>query len=361
MDPRVAVVGATGAVGRMMVRVLHERNFPMSTLKLLASKRSAGTDIYFKTGRQMEKFTVEVLSENSLKDCDIALFSAGSQVSKTAAPLAISEGCYVVDNSSAWRMDPGVPLIVPEVNPSDIAKYWEHGKTGLIANPNCSTIQMVVALSPIHKEVGIKRIVVSTYQSVSGTGQKGVDELEKQMESWHIAHSILLSKAVKFWYMENSIRAEDKVYPYPILSNCIPHIDEFLPDGYTKEEMKMINETRKILSEPKMAITATCVRVPVFYGHAESVNFQTERSISTKDLRDLLSASAGVTVMDDPAETKYPTQMQARYKDEVFVGRIRKDRSAKNSFNMWVVADNLRKGAATNAVQIAELLLKEHL
>ncbi|MEX2145337.1 MAG: aspartate-semialdehyde dehydrogenase [Candidatus Spechtbacterales bacterium] len=348
MNPRVAVVGATGAVGRMMVKILGERNFPLSELKLFASERSEGEKIYFNAGyRQVKKFTVEVLSESSFKNSDIALFSAGSSVSKEIAPLAISSGCYVVDNSSAWRMNPGVPLIVPEVNSQDIDEYWKNGKMGLIANPNCSTIQMVVALSPIQNAVGIKRIVVSTYQSVSGTGQKGISELGKQIKAYE--NGYLLQ------------RMQGKVYPYPIFSNCIPHIDDFTESGDTKEELKMINETRKILGIPRMPVSATCVRVPVFYGHAESINFQTQKSIRTDELRELLSNSPGVEIIDNPKNAEYPTQLAAVDKDKVFVGRIRKDRSAKNSFNMWVVADNLRKGAATNAVQIAELLLEKYL
>jgi aspartate-semialdehyde dehydrogenase len=337
----VAVAGATGNVGRVMVRVLEERNFPIARLKLLASERSAGkVSVPFRDG----ELPVELLTEDSFKGCDIALFSAGGGVSQKFAPAAWKHGCVVVDNSSAWRMDPDVPLVVPEVNPQDIALYK---KKGIIANPNCSTIQMVMVLKPIHDAAGIKRIVVSTYQSVSGTGWKAIVELEEQ------------SRALMSGASPDSVAC--KVYPHRIAFNCLPHIDVFLDNGYTKEEMKMVNETRKILGDPTMAITATTVRVPVFRSHSESINIETKRKITPEEARRLLAAMPGVRVVDDPSKNIYPLATDAAGKNETLVGRIRADDSVENGLNLWVVADNIRKGAATNAVQIAEILASKYL
>jgi len=333
----VAVVGATGAVGNQMITCLEERNFPVISIKLLASARSAGRKLRFRG----DLLPVEELTEDSFKGTDIALFSAGGGISQNFAPIAAKDGCVVVDNSSAWRMDPEVPLVVPEVNPHAIAGYKQKG---IIANPNCSTIQMVVPLNPIHKKVGIKRIVVSTYQAVSGTGKKAIDELFDQTRA-----------------MINFLDYEPKVYPHQIAFNCLPHIDVFQENGYTKEEMKMVNETRKILEDSNIGVTATTVRVPVFYGHSESVNVETKKPISAEEVRALLEDTPGVKVMDDPKTNLYPLATDAAGKDLTLVGRIREDESIPNGINMWVVADNIRKGAATNAVQIAEILATEYL
>ncbi len=333
----VAVAGATGAVGNQMIRCLEEMNFPVQSLKLLASHRSVGRTLRFKG----ELVPVEELKEDSFKGLDIALFSAGGGTSQTFAPFAAKDGCVVVDNSSAWRMDPEVPLVVPEVNPHAIA---QHTNKGIIANPNCSTIQMVVALSPIHKKYGIKRIVVSTYQAVSGTGKKAIDELFNQTRA-----------------MINFLDYQTKVYPHRIAFNCLPHIDSFLDNGYTKEEMKMVNETRKILEDDTIGVTATTVRVPVFFGHSEAVNVETKDPVSASEVRALLEAAPGVKVMDDPQQNLYPLATDAAGTDLTLVGRIRADESISNGINMWVVSDNVRKGAATNAVQIAQVLAKEYL
>ena len=333
----VAVVGATGAVGNQMITCLEERNFPVKSVKLLASARSAGRMLRFRG----DLLPVEELTEDSFKGTDIALFSAGGGISQNFAPIAAKDGCVVVDNSSAWRMDPEVPLVVPEVNPHAIAGYKQKG---IIANPNCSTIQMVVPLNPIHKKVGIKRIVVSTYQAVSGTGKKAIDELFDQTRA-----------------MINFLDYEPKVYPHQIAFNCLPHIDVFQENGYTKEEMKMVNETRKILEDSNIGVTATTVRVPVFYGHSESVNVETKKPISAEEVRALLEDTPGIKVMDDPKTNLYPLATDAAGKDLTLVGRIREDESIPNGINMWVVADNIRKGAATNAVQIAEILATEYL
>ncbi len=332
----VAVVGATGAVGNMMVEVLQERNFPVNELKLLASERSAGTTMLF----HGKAHKVEVLTPESFDGVDVALFSAGGSVSLEYAPIAAERGAVVVDNSSAFRMEPDVPLVVPEVNPQRIADYRNRG---IIANPNCSTIQMVVALKPIYDAAGIERVVVSTYQAVSGTGKRAIQELQDQ------AISIFNFKPIK-----------SEVYPHQIAFNCLPHIDVFLENGYTKEEMKMVNETKKILEDPSIRVTATTVRVPVFYGHSESVNVETKKKISVEEVRDLLSRAPGVVVVDDPENNLYPLAIDAAGKDETFVGRIREDESIEKGINLWVVADNIRKGAATNAVQIAEILVKEY-
>jgi aspartate-semialdehyde dehydrogenase len=334
---RVAVVGATGAVGQQMVACLEERRFPVSQLFPLASERSLGKKVTF-LGKEIG---VEVLDKNSFDGVDIALFSAGGSISKEYGPIAARAGAVVVDNSSAWRMDPDVPLVVPEVNPRDIGLYT---KTGIIANPNCSTIQMVVALKPLHDAARIKRVVVSTYQAVSGTGQKAVVELADQVRA-------LLSCQ----------DPKTKVYPHRIAFNCLPHIDVFLENGYTKEEMKMVNETVKIMGDDQIQVTATTVRVPVFYGHSEAVNIETERKLTPDEARRILSAAPGVKVVDNPAKNQYPMPLDAAGQDLTLVGRIREDFSIANGLNFWVVADNLRKGAATNAVQIAELLIRDYL
>ena len=333
----VAVAGATGAVGNGMVSILEQRNFPVNQLKLLASTRGAGTRIEFKG----KPYTVEVMDENSFAGIDIGLFSPGGSVSQKFAPIAGKAGCVVIDNTSAFRMDPDVPLVVPEVNAHAIAQYH---KKNIIANPNCSTIQMVVALKPIHDVARIKRIVVSTYQSVSGTGRKAIQELESQVLAIY-----------------NHKEIEKSVYPHQIAFNCLPHIDAFLDNGYTKEEMKMLNETRKIMEDNSIRVTATTVRVPVFYSHSESVNIETEKKITADEVRQILSKAPGVVVVDDPKKSEYPLAIDAAGKDETFVGRIREDESIPNGINLWVVSDNIRKGAALNAVQIAEILIAKYL
>ena len=331
----VAVVGATGAVGREMLSTLEARDFPAGKVVALASARSAGTTVPFKGG----ELPVRELTEDSFKGIDLALFSAGGGTSEKFAPHAVKSGCVVVDNSSAWRMDDRCPLVVPEVNPQALA-----GHKGIIANPNCSTIQMVVVLAPLHKAAGITRVVVSTYQAVSGTGQKAIAELETQVRQ-----------------MFNMMEPETKVYPHRIAFNCLPQIDVFLDNGYTKEEMKMVWETVKIMGDPGIKVTATTVRVPVFYGHSEALNVEFAKPLSAKEARAVLSVAPGVTVLDNPAEKIYPMPIHAAGEDEVFVGRIREDESRANTLNMWVVADNIRKGAALNAVQIAERLVQDKL
>jgi len=333
----VALAGATGAVGNQMLAGLEERDFPVKDLKLLATAKSAGRKLRFK-GAQIP---VEELTDASFKGVDIGIFSAGGAASLKFAPAAARAGCVVVDNSAAWRMDPDVPLVVPEVNPQAIARYTSKG---IIANPNCSTIQMVVALAPIHRKVGIRRIVVSTYQAVSGTGKKAIDELYDQTKA-----------------MLNFIEPKKKVYPHRIAFNCLPHIDVFLGNGYTKEEMKMVDETRKILEDDTIGITATTVRVPVFFSHSESVNVETRQAITAQEVRVLLEAAPGVKVVDDPSQNLYPLAIDAAGQDETLVGRVRADESIANGINLWVVSDNIRKGAATNAVQIAEILARDYL
>jgi aspartate-semialdehyde dehydrogenase len=333
----VAVVGATGAVGNEMIRILEERNFPVGQLKLLASARSLGKSLEYRG----KSIPVEVLDENSFTGVQIGLFSAGGSISEKFAPIAARAGCVVIDNTSVFRMVPDIPLVVPEVNAEAIGQYK---KTGIIANPNCSTIQMVVALKPIHDAVRIKRIVVSTYQAVSGTGKKAIDELDAQARAMLAGQEPVV-----------------KVYPHQIAFNCLPQIDVFLDNGYTKEEMKMINETKKIMNDPSIAVTATTVRVPVFYAHSESINIETEKKITPAQVRDLLSRAPGVKVVDDPSQRLYPLPIHAAGKDDTYVGRIREDESIANGINMWVVSDNLRKGAALNAVQIAEILVRDHL
>ena len=334
---RVAVVGATGAVGMEMVKVLEQRNFPISSLRVLASARSIGKTVEFRG----ETLKVEELKEDSLKGEEIALFSAGGSVSRHFAPIAGKGGCVVVDNSSAWRMDPDVPLVVPEVNPHAVAAYKSKG---IIANPNCSTIQMVVVLKPLHDAATIERVVVSTYQSVSGTGMKAIHELEEQTRQ-----------------LLNFQEVAPKVYPYQIAFNCFPHIGPFLENGYTEEEMKMVNETRKIMEAPEMRITATTARIPVFYGHSEAVNIQTRRKLTAKEARVLLFKAPGVRVVDNPGERLYPMPIEAAGTDDTLVGRIREDLSVENGLDLWIAADNIRKGAALNAVQIAEIMIKEYL
>lgn len=328
----VAVVGATGAVGTEMIQVLEERGFPVGALIPLASARSEGNVVTFRD----QEIPVKVLEANSFNGVDLALFSAGASVSKEFGPIAVKAGAVVVDNSSAWRMDPTVPLVVPEVNALALAQHQ-----GLIANPNCSTIQMVVALKPLHDAVNIKRIIVTTFQSVSGTGKEAMDELADQTRK-------LLGMG----------KAHAEVYPHQIAFNCLPHIDDFLPNGYSKEEMKMVNETQKIFGDSSIQVTATTVRVPVFVCHAESINIETARKVSANEARALLAAAPGIQVYDDPSRNLYPLPIDVVGTDDVYVGRVREDESIPNGLNLWVVADNLRKGAALNAVQIAEVLLK---
>ena len=331
----VAVVGATGAVGREMLKTLEDRAFPATEVIPFASARSAGSKVPF-AGTEL---TVRELKKDVFAGVDIALFSAGGSTSETFAPYAAAAGCVVVDNSSAWRMDERCPLVVPEVNADALDAH-----NGIIANPNCSTIQMVVVLKPLHDAASIRRVVVSTYQAVSGTGQKAITELETQVRQ-----------------LFNMQEPDINVYPYRIAFNCLPHIDVFLENDYTKEEMKMVHETVKIMNAPEIKVTATCVRVPVFYSHSESVNIETERKISARDARAILSQAPGVRVYDNPGEKMYPMAIDAAGEDETFVGRIREDETIPNGLNMWIVADNIRKGAALNAVQIAEELLRRDL
>jgi aspartate-semialdehyde dehydrogenase len=328
----VAVVGATGAVGNEMIKTLAQRNFPVETLRLFASERSEGKTLEFND----KEIAVEAIKDTSFKGIDIALFSAGAERSKIWAPVAAKSGCVVVDNSSQWRMDPEVPLVVPEVNPHDLKKH-----KGIIANPNCSTIQMVVVLKPIHDAAKIKRVVVTTFQAVSGTGQKAINELMQQTTD-----------------LLNFKEIQCNVYPYQIAFNVLPHIDAFLENGYTKEEMKMVNETKKIMGDNSIRLTATTVRVPVFRSHSESLNIETEKKLSPNEVRAILSKAPGVIVYDVPEKNIYPIPLNVAGKDEIYVGRIREDESIDNGINMWIVADNLRKGAALNAVQIAEKLIE---
>ncbi|MFZ5775619.1 MAG: aspartate-semialdehyde dehydrogenase [Thermodesulfobacteriota bacterium] len=334
---KVAVAGATGAVGGAMLDVLERRDFPLDELRLLASARSVGKKLKFKG----QEIAVQEMTKDSFKDIDIALFSAGASRSLEFAPAAAAAGAVVVDNSSAYRMDPEIPLVVPEVNPHAIAQYK---KRGIIANPNCSTIQMLVALKPIHDKVRIKRIVVSTYQAVSGTGAKAIEELDAQVRAYAAGKPM-----------------EKSVYPHQIAFNCLPQIDSFLDNGYTKEEMKMVNETRKMFEDPTIGVTATTVRVPVFYGHSESVNIETEKKITAAEVKALLKNAPGVKLVDEPTLSQYPMAIDCAGKFETLVGRIREDESIANGINLWVVADNILKGAALNAVQIAEVLIKDYL
>ena len=328
----VAVVGATGAVGREMIEILEERSFPVSDLLPLASERSEGERIEFR-GR---KWTVKRLAKQSFSGADIALFSAGAERSREFAPAAVEAGAVVIDNSSAFRMDPKVPLIVPEINAHDIGSH-----AGIIANPNCSTIALVMALKPLHDAATIRRIVVTTFQSVSGTGKRAMDELAGQTVA-----------------LLNFRDIETRVYPHQIAFNCLPHIDGFLENGSTREEAKIANETRKIFANDSLRVTATAVRVPVFRGHALSVNLETEKHLPPNEARAMLSRAPGVVVYDDPARALYPLQIDAAGKDDVYIGRIRTDETVANGLNLWVVTDNLRKGAALNAVQVAEQLIR---
>ncbi|MDX5443608.1 MAG: aspartate-semialdehyde dehydrogenase [Hymenobacteraceae bacterium] len=327
---RVAVVGATGLVGSEILKVLEERNFPVDELLLVASERSVGNKISFKG----KEYAVMSMADAIAAKPEIAVFSAGGSVSKEFAPKFAEVGTFVIDNSSAWRMDPTKKLVVPEINAGEITK-----EDKIIANPNCSTIQMVLALHKLHEAYKIKRIVVSTYQSVTGTGKKAVDQLMN----------------------ERAGRQGEMAYAYPIDLNVIPHIDVFEDNGYTKEEMKMVNETKKILGDNAIQVTATAVRIPVMGGHSESVNVEFEQDFDLNKVRQLLQQTEGITVVDDVANLQYPMPMNSHGKDEVLVGRLRRDESQPHTLNLWVVADNLRKGAATNAVQIAEYLVKNEL
>jgi aspartate-semialdehyde dehydrogenase len=334
----IAIVGATGAVGETMLTVLQERDFPVNDIHLLASERSVGKTMVFRN----RSHQVQDLATFDFNHVDIALFSAGASVSKQYAPIAVAAGCVVIDNTSCFRYDDDIPLIVPEVNAHRISEYE---KRGIIANPNCSTIQMVVALKPIHDEVGINRINVATYQAVSGTGKKAISELIEQLGL------LLNGKTVK-----------PSVYPQQIAFNVLPHIDAFQENGYTKEEMKMVWETQKIMEDDTILVNPTTVRVPVLYGHSEAVNIEMKAPLSAHEARELLRSSPGIIVIDNPEKLEYPTPFKhAIGHDEVFVGRIREDISHPNGLNLWIVADNIRKGAATNAVQIAEILQRDYL
>jgi len=330
----VAIVGATGMVGSEFIKVLEQRKFPVREIRLLASGRSKGKMLKF-CGRDYE---VQELTKDSFKGIEIALFSAGGGISREFAPVAVKAGAVVVDNSSAWRMDPEVPLVVPEVNPDAIKRH-----KGIIANPNCSTIQMVVVLKPIHDAARIKRVVVSTYQSTSGWGKEAVDQLWQEVKAAAKGEDL------------NKIK---KVLPAQIAFNAIPQIDVFLPNKYTKEEMKMVNETQKIMEDDSIKVTATCVRVPVVISHAEAINIETEKKLTPEQATEILKKSPGVEIIDDVSKEKYPLPINAAGKDPSYVGRIRTDESVENGLNLWVVSDNLRKGAALNTVQIAELLIK---
>ena len=323
----LAVVGATGMVGRTFLKILEERQLPIENFYVMASSRSAGSTLTF-NGKD---YIVEELNEHSFdKPIDIALFSAGGSTSAKYAPIAAEHGCIVIDNSSQWRMDPNVPLIVPEVNPEDIS--WHKN---IIANPNCSTIQAMVALKPLDDKFKIKRVVYSTYQAVSGAGVAGWKDLEDGLKG-----------------------EAPKKFPHPIANNCLPHIDVFLENGYTKEEEKMINETRKILNKPDLKITATCVRVPIINSHSESINIEFENAFDMKEVFETLKNAPGIILEDDPQNNVYPLAINAAGHDEVYIGRIRRDESVENGINIWVVADNIRKGAATNAVQIAQVIIE---
>ena len=334
----VAVVGATGAVGETMLEILAERKFPVGEVYAVASSRSAGTKVRF-GDRQL---VVQDLAEFDFSKVQIGLFSPGASVSKVYAPKAAAAGCVVIDNTSQFRYDDDIPLVVPEVNPEKVAGYTNRG---IIANPNCSTIQMLVALKPIHDAVGIERINVCTYQAVSGTGKEAIEELASQSAR-----------------LLNGQPIENRVYPKQIAFNCLPHIDVFMDNGYTEEEMKMVWETRKIMGDDRIEVNPTCVRVPVFYGHSEAVHIETRDKITADQARELLARAPGVVVMDVHADGGYPTAVtEAANHDPVYVGRIREDISHPKGLDLWVVADNVRKGAALNSIQIAELLVKDHL
>ena len=337
----VAILGATGAVGQEFINLIEERNFPFSGMKLLASARSAGKKL--KVAGQ--EYIVEEATPESFAGVDIALF-AGGAASKTFAPHAVKAGAVVIDNSSAFRMDPNVPLVVPEVNPEAVRTHQ-----GIIANPNCSTIIMVMALKPIHDQARIKRVVVSTYQAVSGAGKEGIDELTDQVKAISEGRSV----------EANILPSASLPKHYQIAFNLLPQIDVFLEDGYTKEEMKMVHETRKIMNTPDMAITATTIRVPVYRSHSESVNLELESPLSVAETKEVLAAFPGIIVQDNPSEMEYPMPLFTSSRDEVFVGRIRTDESVKYGLNLWVVGDQIRKGAALNALQIAELMIAQNL
>ncbi len=346
MGYKVAVVGATGMVGQEMLRVLEERNFPVDEIRPLASARSKGKKVLFK-GAEVE---VEELTADAFGGLDFALFSAGAGVSREFSPIAAQKGVVVIDNSSAFRMDPEVPLVVPEVNPEDAKKH-----KGIIANPNCSTIQMVVVLKPLADRYGIRRVVVSTYQSVSGWGKEAVDQLWNELE-------LIMDKCPRASaeQLKGEIRSAGlrRVLAHPIAFNVLPHIDVFADEDYTKEEWKMVNETKKIMHLPDILVSVTCVRVPVLKAHSEAVNVELKSEFgSVEEVKELLSNSPGITVLDDVKKSVYPLALDVSGLDGVFVGRIRKDLTLPSGLNMWIVADNLRKGAALNAVQIAELLI----
>ena len=340
-DYKLAVVGATGVVGRTVLKVLEEKKLPISKYVFFASSKSAGSKLMFMN----KEYTVQELNESSFNEnFDFAIFSAGSNTAKKYAPIAASKGCIVVDNSSAFRMDKDVPLVVPEVNAETIKNNH-----GIIANPNCSTIQAMLPLKPLNDKYIIKRIVYSTYQAVSGSGRDGICDLENGVKNFKIGKE------------KNIVQTNDyelKKFPYPIFNNCLPHIDDFLDNGYTKEEMKMINETRKILNTPNLPITATTVRVPVFNCHSESINIELEKDFDLNEVIELFNNFPGIIVLDDVKQNKYPIATEVSGHNEVYVGRIRKDFSVEHGLNIWVVADNIRKGAATNAVQIVEKLIE---
>lgn len=337
---KLALVGATGVVGRMAIQVLEEKNLPISEYVFFSSRRSAGQKLNFRN----KEYVVRELTENSFDEgFDFAIFSAGGDTSKKYSPIAAKHNCIVVDNSSAFRMDENVPLIVPEVNFDDVKKH-----KGIIANPNCSTIQAVVPLKPLDDKYIIKRIVYSTYQAVSGAGRDGIYDLENGIKNFKEGKDINIAYTNTY---------DLKKFPYPIFNNCLPHIDVFLDNGYTKEEMKMINETRKILNKPNLPITATTVRVPVINSHSESINVEFENDFDLDEVKNLLKNSPGVIVVDDISSNKYPIATNASGHDEVFLGRIRRDESVKYGLNLWVVADNIRKGAASNAIQIVEKMI----
>ncbi len=330
---KLAIVGVTGLVGGVMREVLEERGFDIDEFLPVASEKSVGKEIEFRG----EKHRIISVEDAIIQKPDVAIFSAGGSTSKEWAPKFAEAGTVVIDNSSAWRMDPSKRLVVPEINGDLITS-----EDKIIANPNCSTIQMVTALAQVHKQFGIERLVISTYQSFTGTGKKAVDQYESEKSG-------------------NPYNNKSAAYPYPIFANCIPHCDVFLENDYTKEEMKLVHETRKIFDAPTMKITATAVRVPVYGGHSESVNVQLSKPFSIADIKNVISTTKGVVLMDDPGANVYPLPLQAHRKDEVFVGRVRRDESIEHGFNLWIVADNLRKGAATNAVQIAELMVSKGL
>ncbi len=335
MAVRVAVVGAAGAVGTQVIRLLEDRGFPVAELRLMATKRSAGSKVTFK-GEEIE---IEEASLEGLAGSQVVFFAVGTEVSRELAPLVARQGAVVIDKSNAFRMDPEVPLAVPEVNPEDIKRH-----KGIIASPNCSTIQLVVALNPIRQAAGLERVIVSTYQAVSGTGIDAIRELDMQVRQYSGGQQLTR-----------------EVYPHQIAFNCLPHIDSFDANGYTLEEMKLVRESRRIFGDENLAITATAVRVPVFTGHSEAVVVQTKKKLTAQEARRLLAGAPGVVVQDEPEHNVYPLPLNAAGRDEVFVGRVREDLALENGLSMWVVADNLRKGAATNAVQIAEFLVKEGL